>query len=184
MKNVLIAGILAGVALFVWGALFWAVLPTANLGFASLDADTSAELGRAVQTSVTEAGTYLLPDAELPFEEYQNRHLDGPVAMLFVQPGGMQAMPPSTFGKGLLHFVLVGILAAALLKMTSPAFTGFAQRFLFVVLCFGLAVALTDLNGPIWWHNPPAFHAVTALFHLSGGALAAAVLAFFVSDNA
>ena len=184
MKNVLIAGTLAGVALFVWGALFWAVLPTANLGFASLDADASASLGRTVQATVSEPGTYLLPDAALPFEEYQSRHLEGPVAMLFVRPEGMQAMPPSTFGKGLFHFVLVGLLAAGLLKMTSSAFTGFRQRFLFVLLCFGLAIALTDLNGPIWWHNPPGFHAVTALFHLTGGALAAGILAFFVSDNA
>ena len=101
------------------------------------------------------------PTRPCPSSSISDRHLEGPVAMLFVRPEpAVQAMPPSTFGKGLPALSsLVGLLAAALLKMTSPAFAGFRPALPLRLSCAScLAVALTDLNGPIWWHNPPAFH--------------------------
>ena len=184
MKNVLVAGLLAGIVLFVWGALFWSVLPSGGWAFGSLEPSTSSRLGDALLDDVPEAGTYLIPDAALPPQEFVRRHQQGPIAMLLVRPYGMPAMPPSTFVLGFVHLAGACIVVALLLKMTASAFSGFAQRFLFVILCFLFATILVDANTPIWWRGPWDYPLVTGLFHLTGGALVAGVLAYFVSDNA
>ncbi len=184
MKNVVVSGLVAGIALFVWGALFWSVLPTANAGFAHLDPEASQALGTQIQAAIDAPGTYLFPDAFLDVDTYQGRHEAGPVAQLFVFPEGRPAMPPSVFVVGFLHLVTACMLAAWLLRMTSSAFRGLGHRFGFVLLLFVFGAVLTDLNGPVWWQNPWPFALVTALFHLTGGVLVAATLAYFVSDNA
>ena len=63
-KRVILAGILGGIVMFLWGGLWHEQLPTAFLGLRSLP--NEAAVLNAMKTSIPEPGMYLFPGFGLP----------------------------------------------------------------------------------------------------------------------
>ncbi len=182
MPRLLLASFLAALALFVWGFVFWAVLPTDRVFATPNDGDA---LARVLREQLPRSGVYALPDPALQrahADDYARRHAEGPVAMVFAHPAGRPAMPPSTFVLGFLQMLATSVAAALLLRRCAPALPTFGARVGAVMLAFVVAVTLVDLAAPIWWTNPWQLHALNGLFHLSGGLLVALVLARLAPD--
>lgn len=177
MKRFAIGTLLAALAMFVWGSIFWAnPLPYTMLQQAPDD----RAAGQALVSVFPETGTYLVPGQQHPPEELADLHRAGPVAMVFIQREGVNPMEPSVFIGGFLHMLLTAFLIAAVLRLAAPALPRYGQRVVFVAVA-GVAVAVwSNLGQPIWWHQPWTFHLLTAVYDLGAWLVAGLVLARFV----
>lgn len=149
MKRFLLGSIIAAVAGFVWGAVFWmSPLPNNVIQQAKSDVLLGAEL----KVTLNESGVYYLPGGGDPTgEEFQRLHRAGPIAMIFYQREGAEPMAPSTFAAGLVHGWASIALAAVLLGMALPALGGYAARVGFVTLVGVISSVFSDIGGTVWW---------------------------------
>lgn len=154
----LIAGIVGGVILFIWGMLSWAVFSVHTSSVRALP-NEDAVVG-ALQSSTLSKGVYFIPampqkgaaaDAVKAYEEKFQR---GPVGMVFYDPAGMNLMMP---GQMLIGFLLT-ILSAAMVAWFLARSTAFAASYLArVAYCgmFGIFIVLAS-NLVEWnWLNEP-----------------------------
>ena len=85
MKRLLLGAVIGSVAMFLWGFLFWGVLPFGNQAIAG--ADDSAAAQQALAAVFAETGTYLVPFSEDPSDPgYQTLHKAGPIAFVVLSP--------------------------------------------------------------------------------------------------
>jgi hypothetical protein len=181
--RLVIASILAAVAMFMWGFLFWGVLPLSKSVMHALP--NEAEVIRVLQSSSMPTGVYFYPfpgesegdDAQKRVEE---QHLAGPIVEVRYRAEGARMMDPMVMAKGFLHFLAATCLAGLLLCFTLPASPSFGRRWGFVFL-FGLAAALFhDLSGPIWFFNPWSFALLNFSYHVVGWLIGGLILAGLV----
>ncbi|MGQ0799898.1 MAG: hypothetical protein ACT4NL_07275 [Pseudomarimonas sp.] len=141
--RVLIAGVLAGIALFIWGAIAHTALP---LGEAGMHAPGNEDaILAALREGLPKEGIYMLPyiaseemSDEAAMQAWVNKSLANPYAMVIYQPQGrdnsqMGSMLGLQFGSDLA----TGFALAWVLSLIA---TGFGRR-------LGAAVAI----GIIGW---------------------------------
>lgn len=179
MKNLLIGSLLAAVAIFLWGFVFWAVF--AELDTVSSDAEIA--LQSALSEHVPETGTYLIPSLREDQAEYTLRHLTGPTAMLFVRKSGSAPMSLGSFGLGLLHEFIFALLIGALLRMAWSALNTYGTRVAFVTLAGVTSAFWADLADPIWWLHPWGFHILNFVYAAIAWAIAGLILARFAAPQ-
>ena len=179
MKNLLIGSLLAAVAVFLWGFVFWAVLAELN----TVDSDAELALQSALAQHVPETGTYVLPQMRDDEAEYTLRHETGPTAMIFVQKEGSAPMSPSTFGLGLLHEFIFALLIGALLRMTWASLPSYGGRVGFVILAGVAAAFWSELGDPIWWAHPWGFHVMNLLYAVGAWAITGLIMARFAAPR-
>lgn len=178
-KGMLLGSLLAAVAMFVWGFVFW----TTPLGKAAMshgvDADRAQE---ALRGLFPEDGAYFVPDmAEGESQEsWLERHRRGPLAMVFVHRAGANPMEPMTFVNGFLHMLITCVLIAWLLGKALPALPTYGARLGFVLLAGFAAAFWGHAADPIWFYNPWRFHLLAMVYDLGAWGLAGLILARFV----
>ena len=181
MRRLLTASLLAGLAMFAWGFLFWTVLMPGPRAFSS--ADDSAALSEALVTYLPETGTYALPVWEGTEKQMEEKFATGPVATIFFHRDGVTAMSPLTFLFGYLQMTLACLVAALLLHMTASALPSYGSRVAAVFL-LGLAGTLfLELAQPIWWHHPWRFHLLYSLYACVSWLLAGTVLGAMIKKG-
>ncbi len=147
--RVFFASLLAAIALFFCGFLWWGVL----MGFVRpAEVITDQTLVGNMATALKESGLYMYPD-------YANAegNATGPMAILYYD----KQMPSmgTMMGMGFAHMFVSALLASVFVCL-SP-FHSFKSRFA-AVFFLGLFVAVwADAGNMIWWRHPPlwaAFH--------------------------
>ncbi len=177
MKRIVFSALLASIVLFLWGFIYWSVLPTRDVFRAWKDSNAVAE---TLLEEVPAAGVYALPDPHLmtnDLDAYSSAHERGPVAMIFVHPQGRPAMPPTVFFFGWLQMFIACLGLAWLLDRAVASLHSFGARWVFVCVAVEAAIFLIAVGTPIWWNHPWGFHLVNIGFYAIGGVLVAAVLA-------
>jgi hypothetical protein len=183
MKRFLLAVIVGGVVLHLWGALAHEALPLGELGVRALD---NEQIGAAIKSNVTEPGFYIfpLPDLHAMGKEQQAQAMQQATEKMKAGPTGIMVVYPQ--GREFLmgrHLSIQGLtdLATVLLAVTllswATQLKQYGARVLFVVL-LGLFPTLgTEL--PQWnWYGFPAIYMVAQLaMHLVGFLLAGLVVA-------
>lgn len=141
MKKVLLAGIVGGIVMFIWGAVVLMVLPS-SMGVKALPNDDALII--AMKTSIPEPGIYMFPgidiDAERTPEQqvaWEQKFKTGPAGIIVYRPIGGEPMPPSQFLTELLADILAALVAAWVLSL--------------VVASYGTKVILTALLGLFAW---------------------------------
>jgi hypothetical protein len=170
MKRILIGGIVAGIAVFVWGALSHTILPTAKLGIKQIP-NEEAVLS-AMKASIQEPGFYFFPGMDLsreptPEEEsaWNARYLAGPTGVLVYHPTGSTPMSPQQLLAELASNIIAALLAAFVIFHVAA---GFGQRALIVTL-LGL-FAWMSVSVSHWnWHGFPASTTLNEAIDQVGG---------------
>jgi len=175
-RNLLLGSLVAAVAMFVWGFLFW----TTPLGRMTISHGVRGDVAqRALSTAFVEEGVYVVPDMDgaEEAESWAAQHRRGPIATVFFRPGGAEPMAPSTFLSGFLHMWATCLLLALLLNRVGFALPSVAAKVGFVALAGFTATFWGQLSGPIWFFHPWPYHLMSVVYDFVAWLLAGIVLA-------
>src|SRR5512141_2185905 len=119
MRRVLLGGLLAGIALFLWGAVSHMVLGTLDRSVKVLP-NEDAVLAM-LRTQVPETGFYIFPgmDMRAPKAErdrqeprWKEAYARGPRGVLVLEPAGASPNMGALFGTQLVLSLLAGLMAS------------------------------------------------------------------------
>ena len=189
-KQILLAGVLGGIAMFLWSSLAHLVLPLAKTGISEIP-NQQAVLS-AMQTSLgATAGLYFFPGTGLgpdatrqqqnaAMQQYDQKLANNPSGLLIYHPPGAKALTPSQLVTEFLTELVEALLVVFLLAQTSLA--GFASRVGFVTLA-GIMAAITT-NLPYWnWYGFPTNYTVAYMTMEIAGYVVVGIVAAGVMRN-
>lgn len=187
-KRILLAGVLGGIAMFVWSSLAHDVLPLGQVGISEIPAEPAVL--SSMQTAMGQkSGLYLFPgwglDAnasrdqkKAAMEQYSQKLATSPSGMLIYHPPGAKG-----FSAGLLGFEFFTEVLEALLVVFLLAQTGlqsFAARVGFVTVAGVMAAITTNLPYWNWYGFPTNYTATYMMIEIIGyivvGFVAAAII--------
>lgn len=176
MKSLVIGSLVAAVAMFFWGFLFWGATA---LPYQAMKAPGDvAALQESLRAALPTSGVYLLPHPGQASQEELSKFIaaGGFGRIVFVREGA--SMGGAVFGQGFVHYFVTAVLLGLLLRAAAPAQYGGR-----VTLCAwaGLAAAVfTSFNQPIWYMYPVAPFLVDLVYVFLSFVVAGLVLAKFV----
>jgi len=184
MRNLLVGSLLAAVAIFIFGAVYWSS-PVMGAGAREVADDAAAQA--ILRETFPETGIYWVPGLSLAArdeERYNALHEAGPAAMINIiqQPG--PPMAPSTFLAGFLHEWVVCFLIGLLLLRVAPALPTYGSRVGFVTMAGFVMAVFVDLGAVIWWRLPLALELADGVYNVVAWLLAGLVMARFVPETA
>jgi hypothetical protein len=180
MKGIITGSILAAIAMFLWGFVFFGT-PVGGATYSKLTLDQESAMAAALNEAVPADGAYVLPGPMNGSEEsFAARMAAGPLATVHFRRAGAATMDPSIMIKGFVHMLATAALLGWILHHFGKGLTGYGSRF-GLVASIGVAAALwVDVAQPIWWHHSWQHHLMIAFYDIVGVAIAAAILARFV----
>ena len=177
MPRVIIGALVAAVAMFIIGFIFFAT-PLARLGTANLEDAQAAAVQNALAVNLPKTGTYSVPGMDTPAQT--NMFSRGPIATVHYKTSGFAATDPTTLVGGLVFNFVVALLIGAALIGIDRRVPDFGSRARVAVIIGIAASAFTHLSEPLYFHHDwPHF---IYLFVADGAMLAAAgiVIAWFL----
>ncbi len=186
VKKILIGGVVAGILVFIWGAVSHTVLPLGHVGLKDLPAEDVVLT--SLKKSITEPGLYTFPgmdrdkSGDVSSEEMaaaKVKYEAGPTGMLLYQPQGRAGMTMQLVIEFITN-VLGGLIAALLVSLTAA---GFGARVLCVMLMglFGwLAIDVSYWN---WYRFPLDFTGAAAAEQVIGWLIAGVAIAAIVKPS-
>jgi hypothetical protein len=158
-KRILLAGVLGGFALFVWGGLAHTVLGLGTVGLKFLP--QQQPVMETLKASVPQPGFYFFPQTDfgmtLPPAE-----VGGPYGIMIYHVAGAGGSMAGQLVNELILNVALALLAAYLLSLATGV-TGYMARVGFVT-ALGLIVGLM-VNVQYWnWYGFPMSYTVAAIF--------------------
>lgn len=184
MGRTVVAGIAAGIVLFLWGAVAHMMLPIGMMGLqVAPDAQQQAALG-SLRDNLGKEGWYMLPMLEkekwedkAAMEAFGQRMATQPFAWVVYQPTGVDtyAGMGANLGKQFVSVTLCGLIAA----FVAASVPGSRGKRVLVVTAFGLFAWLA-VSVPYWnWYRFPAgFTAGAFLEQVIGWFLGGLAIAF------
>ena len=160
--RVLIAGIVGGIVMFIWSGLAHNLLPLGTMGISSLGNDAAALSGLQSATGDKD-GLYMFPaydmhaqDKGAAMKAWEAKAKAGPSGLVVYHPaGGNRAMNATTLVGEAVKEIIVSILAALLLSLTT--LTRFWSRAGFVAVIGLIATMTTNPSYWIWYGFPTAY---------------------------
>jgi len=125
LKRILLATLLGGLAIFVWGSVYHMLVPFASAGLSELPNEPAVL--QSLSEQIPDAGLYFYPWMDMsqnPGDEEQaawtEKHRNGPVGLLLYKPIGGEPMPPML----LLNEFLSNLATALILALIASALMG------------------------------------------------------------
>lgn len=170
--RILVAGVLGGVAMFIWGAVSHMALPLGGMGVSSLPDSVVPAMADA---KMDERRIYFFPGlsdnaSEAEQKAWSERYAAGPRGVVVYDPqAGVRAMSGSMFGAELLSSILACVILACVLSRLECC--GRDK----VVLATLLGVfAWLSVHVSYWsWYRFPDSYTFAALLEQGIGALVA-----------
>ncbi|MDB5469492.1 MAG: hypothetical protein JWR84_1052 [Caulobacter sp.] len=189
MGRLILAGLLAGLAMFVWSSLAHTVLPLGHIGIGQLPAASAAPA--ALQADAGQkAGLYAFPgvgtgtnphEDEAARAQMMDATRTNPSGIVIYHPPGRAVdMGPYLISEALLE-ILQGLLLAFVIAKVAGSFT----TRLVSATAIGLAAAVTT-NGSnaIWYGYPMDFSLATGATTFIGYIVAGAVASWWLGRKA
>lgn len=181
MKKLILGSVLAAVAMFFWGFLYWAAFPFTYRIMAP--APNEQALAKSIGDALPASGVYMLPHPKGGSEDVvAKRFQAGPLVQINIQKQGTAPVQGSVFFWGFVHMLVSCFLMALVLRLAAPALPSFATRLQAAALAGVAAACYSNLGKPIWWHQTWDYHLLNFGFDLGSWLLAAVVLAWFVKE--
>jgi hypothetical protein len=173
-----LAALAGAIAMMAWGMVFWLWI-YAWVGIYQTPLPESPRIAAFFQETNTTTGTYFYParDAFETSEEWLSLHRAGPFFELRYVAEGVDPQSPAKMIRGFLHYLLISLLAAGLLRLTSAALPVFWKRALAVFLAGMLGTLFIRLGDPIWFHVPWDYASGVLVYEVIAWLLLACVLA-------
>jgi len=187
-KRILLAGVLGGLAMFIWASIAHMVVPLGSTGVREIPNEANV-LG-AMQSSLGQtSGLYIFPglgagsnpttaQRNAAMKDYGPKLAANPSGLLIYHPPGAKGITGGKLGLEFLTEVVETLLAVFLLAQTR--LESYAGKVGFIVLV-GIIAALAT-NIPYWnWYGFPgnytaAYMTTQIVGYLSAGLVAAAVM--------
>ena len=173
--RILLAGLAAGIAMFVWSSFAHLATPLGTLGVSTLP-DESVTVGNLASAIGDKGGLYLFPMAQ--GASPSSSAATAPGGFLVYNPKSATTMQPTNLIIEFLTELAEGLIIAWLLAQA--ALSAFVARVGFVA-AVGLAAAITT-NIPYWnWYSFPTAYTLGYGFvefagYVAAGLVAAAIL--------
>jgi len=182
MIRVVLGATGSAVAMFMWGFIFWGVLAVPN-GLVR-EAPDEAATQAFLRDNDFETGVYSVPMPAEPGDETKEaRHVEGPLAMIFVRERGAPSMPPSLLIGGFAHMWIAAFSMGLVLCYIAKS-TTFGAR-VGIVFCTGaIGAFFSNLAYPVWFWHPWPFHVGTLFYDTVAWLLAGLVLGAIVKPTA
>ena len=183
-KRVVIAGILGGVVIFLWGYLAHTVLGLGEVGIKELS-NEQAVVG-ALRASTSEPGFYFFPGVGMTtgaspeqMRAAMQKAAGGPYGIVIWHPSGAEYITPRRLG---VQFGLnvVQALFAAILLSCATGLSSYVSRVGFVFLAGVLAALSTNVEYLNWYSFPSNYTLGYMATQIIGFLLAGFVVAGFV----
>ena len=187
-KRIILAGVLGGIAMFIWSSIAHIVLPLGEVGIKEIPNETAVL--QSIQTALGDAaGFYFYPGTgtgpnatreqkRAAMQQYGQKLAANPSGSLIYHPPGAQAMTGRQLTTEFVTELVEALLAAFLLSRTRLSGYGSRVGFVFVI---GIAAAITT-NIPYWnWYGFPGNYTATYMMieivdYLVVGLVAAALI--------
>ena len=183
-----LAGILAGLAVFIWGMLSHVVFGIEGMAVKTLPNETV--ILDTLNDHVKEPGFYLYPGGieeieaapeaqqDVLMRHYENLYKTRPHGVLILSPssGTMYSFPMLLINE-LASNILGGLIAAWLLSHALGSLRSFAAKVLFVTLLGFFAVIAIDFSYWNWYDFPSKYFISSLIDNTLGWAFAGIVLA-------
>jgi hypothetical protein len=165
-KRVIMAGVLGGIAMYVWTSLAHVVLPLGAIGVSTISKNEESLLASMHATLGETHGFYAFPNVgdatdAAALQQYAQKVANGPSGLLVYHPSGGQALAPSQLITEFLIELIQALLVVVLLAQTR--LETFGSRVGFVTLAGVLAALATNVS--YWnWYGFPASYTVSYIF--------------------
>lgn len=178
MKNLFLGALLAAIALFFWGFLFYGAT---TLPYQTLSR-TTTDIGPQLNALFPADGIYMVPaPTDANATELTAR---GPVATVTIHKAGAPAADPKIMVAGFFHGFLYALVLGLILRKVRPVGgDGIGCR---IMLCtmIGVAVAIMARVGDaIWFQQPWGWQLVNALYAVTASLVAGLVLGKFIQPE-
>ncbi len=168
--RILLAGLAAGIAMFVWSSIAHLATPLGTMGISTLP-DESVTVGNLASAIGDKGGLFLFPTPT--GNSPSSSTATAPGGFLVFNPKSPTAMQPKNLVVEFLTELAEGLIAAWLLAQTALA--GYLARVGFVAMV-GLAAAITT-NLPYWnWYTFPTAYTLGYGFTEFAGYVAAGLV--------
>lgn len=175
-KRILLAGVLGGLALFLWGGLSHMVLGLGDAGMQYLP--QQQPVMQALQASVPQSGFYMFPQGDkagnLPADKIGGAH-----GLLIYHPSGASGMRPGQLLNECILNIVLATLAAYLLSL-APGLSGYAARVGFIVVVGLITTLMTHVEYWNWYEFPVTYTVANIFDNIVGFLIVGLVAAAFV----
>ncbi|MBI5362526.1 MAG: hypothetical protein HZA53_05055 [Planctomycetes bacterium] len=179
--RVILAALLGGLALFLWGWVAHMALPLGTMGLSNLPTG-EAQVAEALRSHVTTAGVYVVPGFD-PARKWDGAYQEsiasqrkaGPYALMVVVPKDALSMDSSQLVNEAGTSITLALIAAFLI-LVAGGLSSLWARLLFCVLlaCFGLLQ--TDVRFWNWYQFPGTFTLAQVIDKVAGGVILGLVI--------
>ena len=187
-KRIVLAGLLGGIAMYVWTAIAHMVLPLGEAGIKEIP-NEPAVLSAMRSSLGDNSGLYLFPGMGLgpdatsqqkqaAMTQYSQKLAANPSGIVMYNPPGGQALAPRQFIAEFVKELIEALLAAMLLAQTRLA--TFASRLGFVSAVGVLAAIGTNVSYWNWYGFPLGYTAAYMTTEIVGFVCAGLVAAALV----
>jgi hypothetical protein len=183
--RVLIAGILGGIAMFIWTAIAHVATPLGFIGISQMQ-NEQATLDAMHASMGEKPGLYFFPYADpndpQAMEKMSALEKTNPSGWIVYHPPGQGTdMTPITLGSEFVKQTAQAIIAAFLLSMTVLA--GFGMRVAFVALIGVSASLATNASYFIWYGFPLDYTLAQIFIEIVSAFVAGLAIAFWLGRS-
>lgn len=169
MKAIVLSALLGGIAVFVWGYVFWNVLPSSELAY-----DLSQNDRKLI--SFLEQ-RYELPSTQVNYLAGEETPV---VATIFLKRSdGFLSM----LWQGLAHMIISVGLIAVLVRIMPNIPTSYVGRLSWVAMLGFVASIVANLSDPVWFTQTWSWHIVQAAYDFTFWVVAGLVVAAIVKPT-
>jgi hypothetical protein len=189
-KRIILAGVLGGIAMFIWTAIAHMALPFGEAGIGEIPNDEA--LLKAMETAAgAKTGLYIFPGMGLApgvshseaMKGYEAKLEKNPSGLLMYHPAGSRPMAmPKYLTIEFVTELLEALLVVALLAQT--AIVTFGGRVGFVTVAGILAAITTNVSYWNWWGFPTVYTASYMFIQIVGFVFVGLVAALVFKKSA
>ena len=174
--------VLATLAGYLWGMLYWGFNPLPYTAWKTSRDDVAA--GRALLEFFPESGTYYVPGLHHDDAKIERLYEAGPVGFVHLTSReGRSRTDPRPMWQG---FLLIGVtcsLLALLLRLGRAALPSYGSRVAACGLVGALAAISIDIGDSVWWFIPLEWKLHQAVYDFSAFVVPGLVLARFADEG-
>lgn len=192
-KKILLAGLVGGIVIYVWGIISHLVLPLGMVGMRQIPNEELVV--SALRENIKESGFYFFPGWEhspdmtkeqqkMAMQKWEEKIRMGPNGILVYTPEGQAPMSAKQLLIELLSNIAGALVATFLLAKAVSGITSFGARVLFVALLGLFASLAIDISYWNWYGFPGSFTLAAITDEVVGWGLAGLPLAAIIKRPA
>ena len=180
MIRVIWGSLVAAVAMFIIGFIFFGPLGLSNLATRSIDDAPALAIQQNLKANLPQTGTYLVPN-DSKSSGQTAMYGNGPIAKIHYNSSGFVAgMDPATLGKGFVFNFAVALLIGLALIGIDGRVQDFGSRARVAAIIGIAGAAFTRLADPIYYHQDWPYALYTFIADGLMLAVAGVIVAWFL----